>query len=396
MIQKNTQLLPLVLIVSLFFLWGLAHNLNPILIPHLKSACNLSDFQSALIDSAFFIAYFIFAIPAGIYMSYYGYKNGIVLGLLLFAAGAFLFIPAANTLSYPIFLMALFVIAAGLTFLETAANPYVTILGNSSSAVMRLNLAQSFNGLGAFIAPLIGGMFILSDTHQSDAVQSTVIKVPYIIIGLVVFIVALTFIKIKLPEIADNTKPEPWQTALRHKKLLAGITAQFFYVGAQVGVSSFFIRYLNSVLDISQQQAAYYLSFALVLFMTGRFTGTVLMKYITPIKLLLVFALVNIVLLLPVIAGGNLALYAIIGVPFFMSIMFPTIFSLSIQDTGNFTKQASSLIIMSIVGGAIIPLIMGAISDTWSIRWGYVAPLFCFLFVAWFAYYFSRIKPHNN
>lgn len=390
--SKSNQLIPFILIVSLFFLWGLVHNLNPILIPHLKSACALSDFQSALIDASFFIAYFVFAIPAGLYMSYKGYKQGIVLGLLLFATGAFLFIPAANYVSFNFFLIALFVIAAGLTFLETAANPYVTVLGDKSSATVRLNLAQSFNGLGAFIAPLLGGLFILSDTQKSIAAQAAVVQTPYIIIGLVVFVVAIFFAKVKLPEIADSVKPMPWQTALKHKPLIAGIVAQFFYVGAQVGVSSFFIRYLNNVFQISQQKAAFYLSLAMVLFMCGRFIGTYLMKYINPLKLLMIFAICNLVLLTTVVLSSPFSIIALISVPFFMSIMFPTIFSLSIEHTGAFTKQASSLIIMSIVGGAFIPLIMGAVSDEYGITWSYLIPLICFAYVAWFAYRFKSIN----
>lgn len=398
-------LLPFILVTSLFFLWALAHNLNPILIPHLKKACRLSDFQSALIDSSFFIAYFICAIPAGIVMKKFGYKSGIIFGLLLFATGAFLFYPAASILSFPFFLFALFVIASGLTFLETAANPYITILGTPENATQRLNFAQSFNGLGAFIAPLIGGLFILSGNHLSDEQLKTftaeqlnnfyineaaAVKMPYIFIGILVLTVAVIFSQIKLPDIKDDDTGEKsnWKNLLHHKHLINGVITQFFYVGAQVGVGSFFIRFLGKAAMIEEKQAAFYLSTALVLFMVGRFIGTVLMKFVAPNKLLSIYALCNILLLAFAISfKGMPTVYALMAVEFFMSIMFPTIFSLSILNLGNDTKLGSSLVIMSIVGGAFIPLFMGRISDvTHSIQLAYSIPLICFAVVFYFGW----------
>lgn len=398
-------LFPFILVTSLFFLWALAHNLNPILIPHLKKACRLTDFQSALIDSSFFIAYFVFAIPAGIVMKKFGYKSGIILGLLLFATGAFLFYPAATVLSFPFFLCALFVIASGLTFLETAANPYIIILGTPENATQRLNLAQSFNGLGAFIAPLIGGLFILSGNHLSEEQLKTfspeqlnefyiseaaAVKMPYVFIGLLVLTVAIIFSQIHLPDIKDDDsgKKSNWKNLLQHKHLINGVIAQFFYVGAQVGVGSFFIRFLGQSAQIEEKQAAFYLSTALVLFMIGRFIGTIIMKFIAPNKLLSVYAVCNIVLLAFAIQfKGMPTVYALMGVEFFMSIMFPTIFSLSILNLGIDTKLGSSLIIMSIVGGAFVPLIMGRISDmTHSIQLAYVMPLICFVVVLYFGW----------
>ncbi|MEA5404577.1 L-fucose:H+ symporter permease [Arcicella sp. DC2W] len=410
--MKNRYLVPFILLTTLFFLWGFAHNLNPILIPHLKKACQLSDFQSSLIDGSFFIAYFIMAIPAGMVMKRFGYKTGIIAGLLLFAIGAFLFIPAANTRVFGLFLTALFVIASGLTFLETAANPYMTVLGEPEGAAQRLNLAQSFNGLAATIAPLLGGLFILSgntltsvetasmSTEQMSAFldgEAATVKLPYLIIGIIVLLVAVLLYKSKLPEITeaghDIELPTGSQSIMRHKHLVWGIAAQFFYVGAQVCVSSFFIRYLGKTAGIDEKTAANYLSAALLCFMVGRFIGTFLMKYISPNILLAIYALVNIILLtVVVIYGGMISVYALIGVEFFMSIMFPTIFSLSIQSLGKETKIGSSLVIMSIVGGAIFPLIMGRMSDLMSIQVAYAVPLICFFVVFYFGWKGSKVK----
>lgn len=410
--MKNRYLVPFILLTTLFFLWGFAHNLNPILIPHLKKACQLSDFQSSLIDGSFFIAYFIMAIPAGMVMKRFGYKTGIIAGLLLFAIGAFLFIPAANSRVFGLFLTALFVIASGLTFLETAANPYMTVLGEPEGAAQRLNLAQSFNGLAATIAPLLGGLFILSGNTLTSAEtasmtteqmrvfldgEAATVKLPYLIIGIIVLLVAVLLYKSKLPEITeaghDIELPTGSQSIMRHKHLIWGIAAQFFYVGAQVCVSSFFIRYLGKTAGIDEKTAANYLSAALLCFMVGRFIGTFLMKYISPNILLAIYALANIVLLtVVVIYGGMISVYGLIGVEFFMSIMFPTIFSLSIQSLGKETKIGSSLVIMSIVGGAIFPLIMGRISDLMSIQVAYSVPLLCFFVVFYFGWKGSKVK----
>lgn len=410
--MKNRYLVPFILLTTLFFLWGFAHNLNPILIPHLKKACQLSDFQSSLIDGSFFMAYFVMAIPAGMVMKKYGYKSGILAGLFLFAIGAFLFIPAANTRLFGLFLTALFVIASGLTFLETAANPYMTVLGEPEGAAQRLNLAQSFNGLAASIAPFLGGIFILSghslSTEETAAMspeqlsifldsEAATVKIPYLIIGFVVLTVAFLLYKSELPEITESGHdielPSGEQSLWRHKHLIWGITAQFFYVGAQVCVSSFFIRYLGKTANIDEKTASQFLSAALLCFMVGRFIGTFLMRYISPNRLLSIYALLNIVLLtVVVIYGGMLSVYALIGVEFFMSIMFPTIFSLSIQSLGKETKIGSSLVIMSIVGGAIFPLIMGRISDISSIQVAYSVPLVCFFIVLYFGWKGYKVK----
>ncbi|MBA4056998.1 MAG: L-fucose:H+ symporter permease, partial [Marivirga sp.] len=363
--SKNEARFAIVLITSLFFLWGFALNLNPILIPHLKKACQLSDFESALIDSASFFAYFLMAIPAGRFMERFGYKGGILLGLLLFALGAFLFYPAAETRSFVFFLTALFVIASGLTFLETAANPYITVLGDPKSATQRINFAQSFNGLAATLAPLLGGMFILSGktlSTQEEAgmsqqqltdylnMEATAVQIPFIIIGLVVLTVALFLWKTKLPEIVDDGVARKEGSIWKEKNLILGVVAQFFYVGAQVCVSSFFIRFSHHVAGIEEKSASVFLSVALLGFMVGRFIGTFLLNYISAPKLLAIYSAINVVLLISAsFLDGMFSIYALVGVEFFMSIMFPTIFSLSIYGLGAKTKEGASLVIMSIV-----------------------------------------------
>ena len=389
------------LVTSLFFLWALAHNLNPILIPHLRKALQLTDLRSAMVDSAFFIAYFVMALPAGAVMKRFGYKAGIVGGLLLFATGTFLFWPAATLRSYPFFLGALFVIASGLTFLETAANPYISVLGDPATAPRRLNFAQAFNGLGAALAAFFGGRFILSGTALSPAEQAAMepgaldaylanealaVRVPYLIIGLIVLTAAALFLRIHLPEIQDTDDGNGARDPKAWRRLWRGVAAQFCYVGAQVGVASFFIRFSGQVAGIGEQDAAYLLSIGLLLFMAGRFIGTALMRWITAPTLLALCAASALVLVgVAVGTGGWTAVVALLGVELFMSIMFPTIFSLSIDGLGRDTKLGSSLLVMSIVGGAVIPPLMGAISDRQGIQPAYLVPLICFVVVLWFA-----------
>ncbi|MBD0278092.1 MAG: L-fucose:H+ symporter permease [Flavisolibacter sp.] len=404
MLTSKKYLIPFILITCLFFLWGLAHNLNPILIPHLKKACQLTDLQSAFIDSAFFIGYFVMALPAGIIMRRFGYKAGIIMGLLLFAIGAFLFYPAAEVRVFGFFLTALFIIASGLTFLETAANPYITVLGEPSTATQRLNFSQSFNGLAATIAPLIGGLFILSNTslsqEQKNAMEpaalqaylteeAKTVQVPYIVIGSIVLLVAFLLWRTKLPEVKEEESEVASAkdaSIFSRKNLMLGVLAQFFYVGAQVCVSSFFIRFSNKAAGIPEKTAAFYLSVALLAFMIGRFAGTFLMKYVAPYRLLFFYSIINTCLLFAAIyIGGRFAIYSLIGVEFFMSIMFPTIFSLSIYGLGQQTKIGSSLVIMAIAGGAVFPVIMGRISDISSIQTAYIVPALCFLAVLYFS-----------
>lgn len=405
--SKKSYLFAFILVTSLFFLWALIHNMSPILIPHLKKACRLSDMQSAFIDTAVFAAYFLMALPAGAVMKKFGYKAGIILGLCLYALGAFLFIPAASTREYGFFLGALFIIATGLTFLETAANPYVSVLGSPETATTRLNLAQSFNGVGAMIAPILGAKFILSGTELSkeqlsamspDALQqyligeASTVKIPYLVIGVVVVLIALLFVFTKMPEVTEQEDKSIDATAgakgsiFRHRHLIAAVVAMFFYIGGQVGVNAFFIRFAKYTAEIGEKDAAVLLgSVAGLGFMIGRFFGTFLMRTIKPQTLLTIYGLVNVLLILiAMTTKGQIAVWTVLAVPFFMSIMFPTIFSLGIKGLGGDTKFGSSLIIMSIVGGAIFPPLMGLISDNSNIQMAYILPLICFAVVVWF------------
>ncbi|MDZ4708491.1 MAG: L-fucose:H+ symporter permease [Saprospiraceae bacterium] len=410
---KKNYLVPFILVTSLFFLWAFLHNLNPILIPHLKKACQLSDTQSALIDSAVYLGYFLMALPAGWFMHKYGYKNGILLGLGLYTIGALMFYPAAGARSYLMFLTALFIIASGATFLETVANPYITKLGDPSTSEQRLNFAQSFNGVGAFLAPVIGGQFILSGIEKSKeelqnmspdqlsqylSFEASTVKVPYLIMAGIVFLVALFFLVSQIPEIkeADEEGPDSDKhsfsmNVLRHPHVFWAVLAQLFYVGAQVCVGSFFIRLTRHLIDMPEKTAAFlWGSIAMVGFMLGRFVGTWLMRYIPPARLLSIYSLINIGLLaIALVTDGKTAVYAVTAVPFFMSIMFPTIFALGIKGLGEETKIASSFLVMAIFGGAVFPLLMGWISDsTGSIQKAYIVPLLCFV-VVW---YFGRYK----
>jgi len=402
------------MVTSLFFMWGFVHNLDPILIPHLRRSFHLSVLQSALVDSAVFIAYFLMALPAGLLIRRAGYKRTMILGLMLFAIGALLFIPAADTHRYVFFLGALFIIACGLTVLETAANPYIAMLGKPERAVQRLNLAQSFNGLAATLAPIVGARLILvegaSDAQlqaMSDsmrqatlAAEAASVKGPYLAIALVIIAIAVIFYFLKLPALgagpADAKQAEasslPMGAAIarawRQPAIRRAAIAQFFYVGAQVCVFSFFILYAASAAGLTQIAAADYLGWGCGLaFVIGRFAGTYLMKYIASARLLLAYALICTVLSgVAMFAGGVVSLAAVIGIAFFMSIMFPTIFALGIRDAGADTEMGSSLIIMAIVGGAVVPLLFGYISDvTHNLQYGYVAPLLCFVVIAWFA-----------
>ncbi|AXY72912.1 L-fucose:H+ symporter permease [Paraflavitalea soli] len=405
-------LLPFILVTSLFFFWGFVHNLDPILIPHLRKAFRLNNLQSSLVDSAVFIAYFLMALPAGYVMRKFGYKSGILLGLIFFGIGCFLFIPAADTRQYVFFLGALFVIACGLTFLETAANPYATVLGPPESATQRLNLAQSFNGLAAMVAPFIGGTFILSGKNYTEqeleAMGSTVrdaylqseansVKGPYLILGVIILLVAVIIYFTKMPDTKEegDDQSSNFLHAFRHKHLTWAVIAQFFYVGAQVCVSSFFIRMATTVGLEETIAAKYYLGLGYGLaFMVGRFAGTFLMKYVQPAKLLTIYSIINVLLSLLAIYGhGMIVVYALIGIAFFMSIMFPTIFSLGIQGLGNDTKLGSSLIVMSIVGGALLPPLSGIIADaTHNIQDGYLIPLLCFVVVLYFGWKGHKVK----
>lgn len=412
----KSYLVPFILITCLFFLWGLAHNLDSFLIPHLKKACQLDNRQSTLIDTSVYLAYFLMAIPAGMMLKKFGYKNSIIIGLLLFALGAFLFVPAADSRAYLLFLGALFIIGCGLTILETAANPYATILGDPKGATTRLNLAASFNGLAAIVAGFVGTKFILSGKEYSDdqlaamteaarntylAGEASSVKMPYIILGCVLVLVAVLFYFSSLPEIKSASK-EPttggnFFGVLKHRHLLLGVLAQFFYVGAQVCVTSFFIRMAKQGGGYDELAAGAAYGVYGFLFTAGRFAGTYLMRFIDSAKLLSIYSVVSVALCaIAIWADGTVVIYALGALGFFMSIMFPTIFALGIDGLGEDTKPASSWLVMSIIGGAILPYVMATVIDfnKDQIQPGYIIPLLCFLFILYYGLNGYKIKKH--
>ena len=410
----NKYLLPFILITSLFFLWGMAHNLDSILIPHLKKACELNNRQSTLIDTAVFFAYFIMAIPAGMLIKRFGYKNSIITGLLVFASGAFLFVPAANTRTYELFLFALFVIGCGLTILETSANPYAAILGPAESSSKRLNLAASFNGLAAMVAPIVGSLFILSGkTHTPEQMaampdatkaaylleEASAVKLPYIILGSVLVLVAILFYFMHLPSMKpQHTEVEVkpgFFSVLKFSHLSWAVVAQFFYVGAQVCITSFFIRIAQQGAGLDEKTAGYYLGIYGFLFMAGRFIGTFFLKFVKDYVLLSIYCVISIFLCLVAIYGtGIYVIYALGGIGFFMSIMFPTIFSLGLVGLKSNTETGSSWLVMSIVGGAILPYGMGTLIDMKhdDIQSGYIIPLLCFVIILYFGVFGHKVK----
>jgi MFS transporter, FHS family, L-fucose permease len=407
--------LPFVLITSLFFLWALGVNLNDILIPHLKKAFHLTDLQSSLIQSAFFGGYFLSALPAGWLLERIGYKRGILAGLLTCAFGAFLFIPAASIRVYGFFLFALFVMACGQGVLEVAANPYVTILGPAESSERRLNLAQSFNAVGALVTPIIGKAFILSGieytaaqlaamtTDQLDAysaLEASRVRGPYLGITAIFLIVAALIYFAKLPEVKEvgeslpadadvigDVGASPVSSIWREKHLISGVLAQFFYVGAQVGVTSFVIRFVQHALPGTPEKlASNYLKWHLLGFMIGRFAGSATMKSIAPNRLLAIFAACAFVCGgVAITMTGEAPVWAVVLIGFFHSIMFPTIFALSLKNLGAHTKRGSSLLVMAIIGGAVFPALMGYISDRSSIQTAFAVPLVCYAYVLYFA-----------
>lgn len=408
-LTERRYLLPFFLVTSLFFLWALGVNLNDVLIPHLKKAFNLTDFRSSLIQSAFFGGYFLAALPAGWLMERVGYKNGILMGLLVCATGAFLFIPASSIRVYGFFLFALFVMACGQCFLEVAANPYVTILGPPETSERRLNVAQSFNSVGALATPFIGASFILSGIEYSSSQfasmspdqveayrinESNMVRAPYLVIAGIFLAVAVLIYFSKLPEAHDVPSSGEINSEIRGRggiwkygHLVKGMIAQFCYVGAQVGVASFIIRFAeHSIPGTHEKIAAHYLQMHLFGFMLGRFAGSAIMKVVAATRLLSIFAagaLVSVIVVL--FASGAAPVWAIVLIGFFHSIMFPTIFALSLKNLGPYTKRGSSLLVMSIIGGAICPAVMGVISDASNIQKAFVVPLLCYVYVLYFA-----------
>lgn len=394
----RSYLLPFVLITSLFFLWGFAHSILDVLNKHFQDSLQISKTGSALVQAMVYGGYFLMAIPAGKIISRWGYRTGVITGLLLYGTGALLFIPGAYIMTFWFFLMCLFIIGCGLTCLETAANPYVTVLGDPESAERRINLSQSFNGLGWIVGPLVGGL-LLFDGEDGTA-SSSLLALPYAVIGVVVLIVAAIFAKVKLPEVAEESesseyseKSEKSVALWSHRNFVFGLVALFLYVAAQTGLNSFFINYATENADVNAQTAAVLLGFGCMgLFMLGRMGGSWLMSLVRSERVLAAcgvgaVATMAVILFCP----GSWGIAALLVCYLCESIMFPTIFALAIKGVGRHTKQASSYLIMSIVGGAVAPLLMGLIADTTGdMRPAFTVPMVCYAVITAYAVYLSR------
>jgi MFS transporter, FHS family, L-fucose permease len=408
--------LPFVLVTALFFLWGIPNNLNDILIKQFMTSFQITRFEAGLVQSAFYLGYFCLAMPAALLMRRFGYKTGLVTGLFLFGTGAFLFWPAAIVGSYGFFLFALFVIASGLAFLETGSNTFIAVLGDMRSSEQRLNLSQSFNPLGSITGALIGTVFIFSgielSTQQIGALKaqgtldaylkSETLRVihPYIVLGVVVWVMAFLILRTKFPQIKeeaakkDSRDKGKLSDLLHYPHFLQGVSAQFFYVGAQVGTWSFLIQYIQDYTHQSEKVAGYLLTGSLVAFGVGRFVATYLMKFFRPNRLMGIYGIINVGLVsVGVLFPGWVGAGAMFLTSFFMSLMFPTIYALGIKGLGTNTKLGGSFIIMAIVGGAAAPPAMGLLYEIWhSMAIAMLIPLVCYAVVTHYAYYGSRMQ----
>lgn len=439
---RNSYWLPFALVCSLFFLWGLANSLNGSLIRHFQFALDLKRWQAGIVDSAFYLGYFVMAIPAGLFMQRFGYKRGILAGLLLYAAGGLLFLPAAEVRVYGFFLFALFTIASGLAFLETAANLYVTVLGDAERAEWRINFAQSFNGISIILGPVIGSLFIFSQQEYTPEVLAAMtpeqieaarvqealsVRGPYGVIAGVVLLVALLFWLTRMPEVGREAEQAEGRTGVgallrRYRHLALGVVAQFANVGAQATLWGYFVdfkmdfsasKHLAPVVPYAEfwhsaikkavegmtleQMAGYHASFALVLFMLGRFVGTYLMTRTAPRRVMVGYSVAAVALVaVALLTGGLVAIACISLVYFCQSIMFPTVFALATKEMGpSEQKLASSLVIMAIVGGAVMPPVAGLLSQWGGMRMALAVPLLCFAYVAFYAMWGYRPQRAN-
>jgi len=407
-----------ILVTALFLFWGIPNNLNDILIKQFMKSFELSRLEAGLIQSAFYLGYFLLAVPAAMIMRKYSYKVGLVIGMLLYSTGTFLFWPAAHSGEYLSFLAALFVIASGLSFLETGANPFIAGLGSPESSERRLNFSQAFNPFGSILGVLIGTIFIFSGIEHDQAkvemlkqtgeysayLESETMRVvrPYIVLGVIIFLWAMLIIRTKFPKITSEEKTienkgNP-RELFKHRHFLTGVLAQFCYVGAQVGTWSYFIQYSQDYTGIAEKSAGLFLTGTLVAFLVGRFSATVIMKYIKPGNLMGIYAIMNILLVsIAVIFPGWLGVWAIFLSSFFMSLMFPTIFALGIKGLGANTKIAGSVIVMAIIGGGVFTPLMGLIAET-SMAYAMLIPLGCYCIITLYAFWWSVPKslPENN
>lgn len=407
------QLLPFILVTALFFLWGIPNNLNDVLIRQFMKSFAITRFQAGLVQSAFYMGYFLLAMPAALLMRKVGYKAGFVIGLFLFGAGTLLFWPAAIVGRYEFFLFALFVIASGLSFLETASNPFIAQLGDPESSERRLNFSQAFNPLGAITGALVGTVFIFSGVELSPQevtalkarqayeayLQSETLRVvkPYLVIGTIAIIWAIIILRTKFPAIQSEHESSEsdhghFRDLLQYPHFLLAVVAQFFYVGAQVGTWSYFIQYVQDSVHQPEKVAGYFLTGTLAAFGIGRFASAYLMRFIAPSKLMGAYSVANIVLVsIGVLMPGWIGLWAVFLTSFFMSLMFPTIFALGLKGLGPNTKIGGSLIVMAIVGGAVLTPVMGLISvRTGSIALAYSIPLVAYIVIAFYSFFGSK------
>ena len=412
------QLVPFILVTALFFLWGIPNNLNDVLIRQFMKSFAITRFQAGLVQSAFYMGYFVLAMPAALLMRKVGYKTGLVLGLFLFGTGSFLFWPAALVGRYEFFLLALFVIASGLSFLETASNPFIAQLGDPESSERRLNFSQAFNPLGAITGAMIGTVFIFSGVelspqqiaalqadHAYEAyLRSETLRVvtPYLVIGAFAILWAIVILRARFPAIhnehEDGGDHGRFRDLLRYPHFLLAVVAQFFYVGGQVGTWSYFIQYVQESVHQPEKVAGFFLTGTLAAFGIGRFASAYLMRFVAPNKLMGVYSLVNIVLVsIGVLAPGWIGLWAVFLTSFFMSLMFPTIFALGLKGLGPNTKIGGSLLVMAIVGGAVLTPLMGLIAErTGTIAAAYTVPLAAYFVIAFYSFLGSKQRSRQR
>ena len=402
---ERRYLVPFLLVTTLFFSWALAAQLNDILIRQFQKALELSRGQAGFIQTAFYFGYFFGALPAGLAMRRFGYKNGILIGLALYAGGALMFYPAAEVRAFGLFLAALYIIAFGLAFLETAANPYVAVMGDERTGPARLNIAQSMYGIGAFTGPFLGAIFIFSGVEYSAAelaalspaeleawriAEAQAVQIPYLALAAVVVAIALLIYFSTFPKVAEEQteKKSTIRELFQHRHLKLAVVTQFFYVGTQVCIWSFFIDFVKDLSpDTTERWAGQLLSFGFLMLMIGRFTGGFIMQHFAPNKLLGIYAVINIgLMLVAIVAPGWAAIWALWFTTLFMSIMWPTIFALGVRNLGSLTKIGSSMMIMAIIGGAVFPPVMGYVADaTHNIQISLLVPFIGFLAVLHYA-----------
>ncbi len=400
--QKNNFSFALTSLTTLFFMWGFITCLNDILIPHLKGVFNLSYSQAMLVQFCFFGAYFLVSLPAGVIVKKLGYQKGIVLGLIIAAIGCLCFYPAASMHSYPVFLMALFILASGITLLQVSANPYVSMLGDAKTASSRLTMTQAFNALGTTVAPFFGALLILNEAADALSPQASAeaVQMPYVFLAAMLLALAAIFAWLKLPNLSpveedDKTLDEDDGSAWQYRHLVLGAVGIFVYVGAEVSIGSFLVSFFAdpNIAGLEESQAAKYIAYYWGGAMVGRFIGAAVMQKIAAGKALCFNAMLAVILILvAVFSSGSLAMVAILLVGLCNSIMFPTIFSLAIQGLGKHTSQASGILCLAIVGGAIIPLFQGLLADSVGVQPAFILPIFCYFFIAYYGLSGSKVK----